>query len=183
MTNQFRILLLIAAMLLTSCVTSRKTYHPPKDAKVKAATVDLNVKVGRARDTAKKAKTATKEAKAKVIVLREKAPPEMKPLVAEVDEALSRAIAWNTQLEIQLREAETARSTLQAAQDEYAGGAAGLAQDATNERNFRIAAEKQLMKEKWLSLLWKLGGGAVALGIIALIVLWFTGKLAFKFAK
>jgi hypothetical protein len=199
------------ALLLGGCATAHKTYQAPSDAKVKATQKVLTEKVAQARATATKAREATLKAQAeakelialaaavkdKLAVLKAKVPAELQPLVKEIQDAataqeqketqtrtdVDSAVALNEQLMQHQKEEETARMDAVIAANQYAGAAAGLAQDATNEREYRIAAEKQLLKQKILGWLWKIGGGAVVVLIIVLIVLWFTGKLAFKFAK
>lgn len=199
------------ALLLTGCVTSHKTYRAPDSAKVERSTKILTEKVALARETARKARVATLEAqesarklmalgvdlKGKLAILKEKVPVAMVPMVTEIQTAavaqddeekilrakLDEAVSLNAILQDRQIDEEKARAQLQNDQGAYVTGAVALAQSATNEREFRIKAESQLLKQKLWGILWKLGGGAVVIGIIALIILWFTGKLAFKFAK
>lgn len=172
-----RIFLVIAcALCLGACGTPHKTYHAPSSAKVKAATVDLNAKVDRARETAAKVKKLTEEARKalaravnlssgvkelleKLIVKLPAYAGPLREITDNVDELIStnkaleeqlrQLVAWNLQLETQLIEAEKARATLQKAQDEYAGGAASLAGDATDEREQRIKVEGKLSWYRW----------------------------------
>lgn len=181
-----------SALLLAGCVSPHKTYLPPDDTKVKAATHDLTIKVVKARDTAAKAKKATEEAQAllaqsvnisktvkdlleKLIVqLPDYAGPlreittNVDDLIAknaELDAKVKEAVAWNLQLQADLATAEAARQTLQKEQDGYAGGAGELAQSATNEREEKIKVQKTLL---WYRVRW--WGAFVALG--AAVVGW-----------
>lgn len=175
-----------SALILGGCVSPHKTYLPPDDTKVKAATHDLTVKVTKARDTAGKAKKATEEAQAllaqsvnisktvrdlleKLIVqLPEYAGP-LREITVSVDELIAKnaeleakvreAVAWNFRLQAELATAEAARQTLQSEQNNYAGGAAGLAESATNEREEKITVQKKLL---WYRVRW--WGAFVALG-------------------
>lgn len=128
----------LALLSTTGCVSSPKTYKPPNDAKVRAATKDLTVKVTKARDTAASAKKATEDAKA---ILDQSACAKDAPLQAKVAEAIS----FNTQLQDELLAAEKSRATLQNEVDGYASGAAQLAMDATTERNQKIEVQKKLL--------------------------------------
>lgn len=211
--KRFLLVATIATLQFTflGCSTSPKTYQPPSTVKMRAAAVKLNSKVTQARETAAKAKKAGIEAKGiheKIVfdslAIRKtlakwglELPEQYKGPFQEVSDSvdaliventalqtkLDELLQWNTQLELRLNEAEVARLALQKEQDDYAGAATVLAGEATIERNFRIKAEQQLTKQKIFGLFWKLGGGIVIAGIIALIALWFTGKLAFKFMK
>lgn len=203
--------LICVALLMCSCATREKTYKPPSDAKVRASEKVLTEKVAKARETAAKAKQATQEAKeiaarldasAKiwgpmVEKLIKDVPEEFKQPARDIQNALKEqvvqegflkakideAVGHNAQLEIELKEAETARGILKQAQQEYQNEALGLANDATNERNLRIKAEKALSWYRWH---WwgswiALGLGIVACGIFAFLK--FTGRLAFTGAK
>lgn len=199
------------ALLLGGCGTPLKEFKAPSDAKVKAATSDLNVKVARARETAANAKRATEEAKAIHVRMVAQAgtvkqllaklaldvPEQYRGPVRQVtdtvdqliadntalDEKLNQAVAWNTQLEQQLAAAEKARVTLQTAQDEYAGGAAQLARDATEERTRVVQLEKENAKAKLVKVLWKVFGGFAIVAIIGVVVLAIVGKLGVVLAK
>lgn len=175
-----------AAILLSSCVSPHKTYHAPDDAKVKAATRDLTVKVSKARDTAAKARQATVEAQQllaqsinisttvkalleKLIVQLPAYNGPLREITVNVDDLIAKnselenkvkeVVAWNTQLAVQLAEAEKARNTLQIEQNNYAGGAAGLAESATAEREDKIKVQKKLL---WYRV--RFWGAWVALG-------------------
>lgn len=197
--------LLVAATLLCSCTTSHKTYHAPNNGRVKATQKTLTEKVAQARTTASKAREVTLKAqvhakelivlsgavKEKLESLANQVPIEFKPLVEEIQNAakaqedkeillrqeVDNAVSLNALLQQHQQEEEQARIQAVKAADEYAGAAAQLAQDATNEREERIKVEKQLIQQKWFGLLWKIGGGLFILAIIALVVLYFTGKL------
>lgn len=194
------LLILVCGLSVAGCATRPHTYMPPDDKKVKAAQADLTVKVRRVRETAEKAKIATQEAKVsadklaalaavtadKLNVARENLPPEYRPLLVDLETAtqaqanetavvqdrVANAVGWNAQLEGQVGEAEKARGNLQYEQEGYAAAAATLADDATKERNYRIAAEKQLSSQRWFGWLWKLG----AFLLVAIVGLFFLLK-------
>jgi len=202
-----RITLCLAAIaaLFCGCSTQPKTYKAPDGAKLKAAQAALNVKAAKARATAAKSRAAVLAAQdvAKRLIamsdtvrdglslLHTKVTPDLYPLLEaiqkeaadqraaeeELRERLAEAVAWNTQLFAELQDVEKARQLVQIEADKYQVSAVGLAQDATNERNYRITAEKQLMKEKWTRILWRIGGGAFLLLILVIVGLWLTGKL------
>lgn len=153
-------IILFACVALSSCVSPAKTYKPPSDAKVRAATKDLTVKVTKARDTAASAKKAVEDAKT---LLDQSECAKDVPLQAKVTEAMS----LNGQLQLQLDEAERARSTLQGEVDHYATESAQLAMDATNERNEKIIVQKKLL---WYRLHWWGGIAALVLTVAAWIL-------------
>lgn len=204
------LLLAIAALFIcASCTTPAKIFHAPNDAKVKAAASDLSVKVARARETAQKAKQTTEEAKAlhdKIAIdtealkaalakfgttlpaeyqgpLREITDNLLEALLlenADLKEKLRQAVAWNVQLDQQNREAETARQKLQVEQDNYAGAAIALAQEATLADQKRYNAERQNVKNRLLRFLWGSGLGVLVIGGIVLVILWKAGKFGVK---
>lgn len=203
--------LLLAAGLFSNCSTPHKTYLPPSNAKVTASTKKVTDGAAAAHGTQRQAKqhvvAAQKHNDALVVTgleLQKKldaiikiAPPELQPALAAVKADATAIQNDADDLKTELdgahkKQDETEAHQVKLDQDiaelkihqgQYESTAQTLATDATNEREARITAEKQLFKEKIFSFLWKLGGGALVLGIIALIVLWWTGKLAFKFAK
>lgn len=132
------------ALTLCSCVSAPKTYHAPNDAKVRAATKDLTLKVTKARETAAGSKKAVEDAKA---ILDQSPCAKDVPLQAKIGEAIS----LNNQLQGELVDAEKARSLLQSEVDTYANGSAELAIDATTERNEKIEVQKKLL---WYRLRW-----------------------------
>jgi uncharacterized protein YhaN len=207
-----RILAIIcAASLLGACATSHKTYQPPSNVKLEASTKRLAAAVEKATSTAARARehieAAQAAAKKEAVTAKELGkqvdeliallPPELKPR----GDALKKAVAedqadvgdiathvYGAQLEhVQLGkdlfEANAAKLQVNEDKREYYANASKLAQDATDEREARIAAEKQLTKEKVFRWLWRIGGGFFVLLIIAGIVLFFTGKLGVVLAK
>lgn len=149
---------LAVGLFLVSCVSPQKTYHAPNDAKVRAATKDLTVKVEKVSTTADKAKKATEDAKT---ALDESPCANDLKLQATVGESKSLV----AQLRIEVDEAKASRAALQNEVDSYTTGAAELAIDATNERNEKIEVQKKLL---WYRLRW--WGGIVAL--IATVAAW-----------
>lgn len=143
-------------LAVSACVSPQKTYHAPNEAKVRAATKDLTVKVTKARETAASSKKAVEDAKA---IIDQSACANDAPLQAKIGEAIS----LNNQLQDQLAEAEKSRSMLQNEVDTYANSAASLAVDATNERNEKIEVQKKLL---WYRL--RFFGAWVALGLAVL---------------
>lgn len=194
------------ALILGACVSPAKVWKPTSDVKVKATAKVLNEKVATARATAVKSQAATQAAQAsaqklialsadvqsKLAVLKAAVPKEAIPLVDAVsaavvlqtnEEAISRqrtteAVAWDTQLAVQLADAEKARLATVAATDEYAVGDAGLAQDATNERADKIKVQKALIASRFGGFLMKAGAILFVVVVIGLVILWFMGKLS-----
>lgn len=194
-----------------SCTTPHKTFRPPSSAQVDKSNKILTEKVARARETATKSRQATLEAqesakklmalaktmKEKLGVIKERVAPEIIPLVTEAQTTalaqdseelvlrskLSEAVEFNDVLQQRQQEEESARAQLQFDQNTYALGAADLARDATTEREKRITVEKKLLQQRLLGWLWKVGGGLVLLAVVALVILWLSGKIFFKIAK
>jgi hypothetical protein len=205
------VIAIVCCAFLGACATSHKTYKPPSNTKLEASTKRLAAAVEKATSTAgrarahveaahaaaKKEEVTAKELSRQVDELLKLLPPELK----ERGEALKTAIAedhsdvgeivtnvYGAQLEhVQLGkdlfEANAAKLQVDIDKAEYYENAAQLATDATTEREARIKAESQLVKEKWIRILWKIGGGFVVLLIIAGVVLFFTGKLGVVLAK
>lgn len=199
------------ALLFGSCVAPAKKFKAPSDVKVKATQKVLTEKQVQARATAKKAREATLKAqrsardlialannvKDKLGILLGKVPPELIPMVTDIQTAheaetkqeeqvrtdVADAVAWNTRLEEHQKEEEKARVDTISAADEYAGAAAGLAQEATDADARRYKAESQLLKEKVYRILWKIGGGLFVTILIVVIALWLFGKLGLVGAK
>lgn len=207
-----RSLIVIAiATALTSCATRPKTYAPPDATQVTATTKRLSDAVTKASETATRAERHVKQAqKANDQVAAESAtvvnlvnelaklvPPELAPKVDELKGAVDRQQVATGELTLHLSGAQSeheqltkdnleswaAKIALQVAQARYQADAKQIAQHATDERNARIAAEKQLSREKWARLFWKIGGGFLVLGIIALFILWLAGKWSIKGAR
>lgn len=208
MKTKIATLQLLVVFAFAGCTTSHKTYKAPDSARVKATQKVLTEKVAQARATATKSREATRRAQAhaqelialakavkdKLEFLMGQVPVEFRPLVQETKTAasdqeqkefqlrqeLDSAVALNELLMQHQKEEETARAQTVNAADEYAGAAAQLAIDATNEREKLITVEKQLIQQKWFGILWKIGGGLAILAIIVAVGLWFFGKLAIK---
>lgn len=198
------------AVLLSSCATPHKTYQPPSNAKVTASTKKVTDGATAAHSASRAAKAHVEAAQKhndallvtgldlqqKLDAIIKLAPPELQPALAEVKSDATDMQAHGDGLKTELDGAHAKQdevekhqtkldqdiAQLKIDQGQYQASAQTLATDATNEREARITAEGQLLKQKILGWLWKIGGGAVVIGIIALIVLWWTGKFAFKFA-
>lgn len=203
--------ILCCGLLIGACSTPHKTYHPPSNAKVTASTKRVTDGATAAHSSSRAAKlhveAAQKHNDALLVTgldLQQKldaiikiAPPELQPALAavKIDATDMQTHADGMKVELDgahKKQDETEAHQIKLDQDiaqlkvdqgQYQANAQTLATDATNEREARITAEGQLLKQKILGWLWKLGGGAVVIGTIVLVILWFTGKLAFKFAK
>lgn len=198
------------AVLLSGCATAHLTYLPPSNAKVTASTKRVTDGAAAAHSSSRAAKAHVEAAQKhndallvtgldlqqKLAAIIKLAPPEFQSALAEVKgdatDMQAHADGLKTELDgAHAKQDETeAHQTkldqdivqLKTDQGQYQANAQTLATNATNEREARITAEGQLLKQKIFGILWKLGGGAVVILIIALIVAWWTGKLAFKFA-
>jgi hypothetical protein len=208
----FRLIaILVAAMAFSSCATQHKTYRPPSNVKLEASTKRLAAAVEKATSTAERArghveaarKAADKEATSSASVLTQLddllkvLPSELKAKgdalkeavvhdqidIGEIVTHVDGAQREHGQLGKDLFEANAAKLQVEVDKREYYANAGKLAKDATDEREARIKAEAQLVKEKWIRILWKIGGGFVVLLIIAGVVLFFTGKLGVVLAK
>jgi signal transduction protein with GAF and PtsI domain len=116
----------------------------------------------------------------KAAVVGGQSAPSQAEAAADAQRAkLDEAIGWNNRLEGHLRDAESARATLQKAQEEYVQKALKLADDASTERAARVKAENALHWYRWH---WWGSWIALGLGVLACVVfalLKATGKLAF----
>jgi hypothetical protein len=187
-----RFLPLLLLLLMVGCVSPHKTYHAPSSAKVDRSTKVLTEKVLRARETAAQARRATLEAQAlavtvaaKLAILKGKVPPELVPMVTDVqtattaqDAKLVQAIALNDLLQKRQQEEETARVQLQNDQSDYAAASAGLAGDATNERNNLIKTQKALLASRFGGIMVKLGAILFCVIVIFLVIAKMAGKLS-----
>jgi len=197
--------------LLGACVTTHKTYQPPSNAKVEASTKQVKTDIAAAHQLATDSRKSVVEAQknadtltvtsatleGKATELEAAVPDAFKPAMHEIVSGISEMQATegtltmnlaqsntkNDALEAKLVQLETHESQLEQNQSEYYANAQKLANNATAEREFRIKAEDQLVKEKWIRILWKIGGGFVVLVIIALVILYFTGNLGVVLAK
>ena len=201
---------LLCGALLSGCATRPKTYAAPSAARVDASTERLGAAVAKAGETAARAEakisaaqtsaqkiaTGSAELVRQATALEAAAPPDLKPQVQELRARLDAQRAEETLLAASLAaareehatlrndvaEAAAAKAALQKDQAVYQTEARALAQTATEERTARVAAEREITSQKILGWLWKIGGGAVVLALVGGVVLWWTGKLAFKLA-
>lgn len=175
-----------AFLLLCSCATRPKTYLPPDSTKLKASTTRVSTAVAAAHASANKARATVssasamaKHAKTEVAKIKN-VPAALVQEVSDLDVKLTEAQTQQTELENHLREADVARAQVEKDKNDYFNAAQSLANDATNERNARIKAEKSLSWYRWH---WwgswiALGLGIVACGVFAFLK--FTGRLALK---
>lgn len=205
------LIVLVAAAALSSCGTRPKTYVAPSGAHVEKQTKRVAAAVKSATESAARAQTKVADAKTKadtisadsiaiadrVDKLEAVVPPEVVPQVVELRGSIEALQAQerdlvalledakreHEQLAKDLHEAKVARIDLEIAQAGYKRDAEKLARSATEERDFRIAAEKQLFRQKLFGALWKIGGAVAIVGALVLAFLWFTGRIAFAGAK
>lgn len=203
--------LVAIALSFTACATRQKTYAPPDATKVNASAKRLSAAVTKASDTAIRAQAKVAEAQQsadrvaadsvtvinQVNELAKLVPPELLPKVTDLQTAveaqqieegnlsthLAGAQKEQAQLTKDLDEAKAAKIELQTNQAKYQADAQGLADDASVERNARIADEKKLSWYRWH---WwgswiALGAGVLACGVFAFLK--FTGRLAFTGAQ
>ena len=177
-------LLSALALCAGGCATRAKQYSAPDPGKLNTSTARVAKAVNEAHDAARAAKTNVDEAigRQKEIETEISAiadvPPTLRQKINDQDKTLGEASVHQQALEEHLTEADIAKADAQNAKDEYFAASKTLADDATNERNKRIADEKALSWYRWH---WwgswiVLGLGVVACGLIAFLK--FTGKLA-----
>jgi len=211
--QNFGIACALAAVAFSAdgCATRAKTYHAPDATKFNASSKKLGANIEKTAETIERAQarvaaaqknydevaSASLDVRDRVVKLAQAVPPETLPeinqLLAVVDakiqkegelsENLTGAYSEIEQAKQYNADSATFRSALQSDFEVYQRGAIQNAADATAERNLRIKAEQQLAKEKWLRLFWRIGGGVLVLGLIALVVLWFMGKWSIKGAR
>lgn len=188
--------LALSAVLCAGCSTRPKVYRAPSEAgvviatrKVEAAIANAHANLEAARQETAAIVTASAEIEERVDELAAKVPEELRAEVDALKTAIVAQRGRETQLVVRLHdtagdvaEADKAKNELRLEQTKYAGEAKALAFDATFERNERIAAEKQLVREKVVRVLWKVGGGVAVVGAIILAFLYFTGRVAFRLA-
>lgn len=203
-----RAVLILLTLLTVGCVSSHKTYKPPNNAKVVASTkkvkegVDaVHKKAGEARGqvedaqkSAEKIQLASVDVQKKLDEIIKVAPPELRPALALVKTDVSAMqteqtllFGFLTNAHLRQDELETLIvnlnlhvAELEANQNGYYAEAQGLANDATNEREGKIAVEKQLIQQKILSWLWKIGGGLFVVVLLVLLAVFVAAKLGFK---
>lgn len=200
------------ALCVGGCATKPKTWSAPDSKRVDAASRRLSDAEKKVSETADRAEARIVAAQkntdklaahsASVIRLVKElgllVPPELKPkadaLEAAVDaqqseegDLVTNLSGARSEMELlrkkDLPEVRNAKQESDDAVAEYKGKAALIAADATAERAARIAAERQLSREKWMRLLWKIGGGFLVLGLIALVVLFALGKISWSGIK
>jgi hypothetical protein len=209
--SYFPIFLISCSFLFGACATTHKTYQPPPNAKLEASTKRLSEAVARASNATERVtshvvaarKAADKEATSSATVLTQLEdlikvlPPELKAKgdalkkavvedQGDIGEIVTHVDGAQTELG-QLRkyvdEAKSADAQVKTDKNEYYRNAQKLANDATSEREARIKAESQLVKEKWIRILWRIGGGLIVALISGVVILYFTGKLGIVLAK
>jgi hypothetical protein len=209
---RYSILLAAAAVLLSSCVTRPKIYKAPDPTRVIATSKRLSAAIDRANETTVRAETKVQEAQASadrvaghsasvLQLIRElmpNIPTELMPKFVELEKSadaqvqeegiLATSISGARGEIIQLKKDQAAvvkerDQLVQVDQPKLFADGQEIAREATNERNFRIAAEKQLVQQKIFGLLWKIGGVVAILLVVAVVLLAIFGKLGIVLAK
>jgi hypothetical protein len=211
MNSRLLIACLAVALCAGGCATRPKTYTPPSAAKMNASSERLNRAVVKAHETANKARkqvvnTAqaadrmaqhSSTVRAKLAELAKKVPVELKAEVAAIGAEAESEHTEETNVVTGLRDTQVTQSILEkdlgelvASRDQlkgdqvqYVADAGKLANSATEERNYRIAAEKQLSLQRWYGRFLKIGIFLVIAIVILFFVLKFTGKLGLVAAK
>lgn len=204
-------LMAAAALSLSACATRHKTYTAPDPAKVNAATKRVEDDLVKARNISREARKFVTDAQknadritiqaadleGKAAILLASVPEELKPQaleilkgireqqfsIGELSTNLAGAQKKNDDLEQHQTKTDAHVLELKAEQTSYFAKAQELAATATMEREYRIKAEKQLVKEKWIRILWKIGGGFILLLIVGGVILFFMGKLGWALGK
>lgn len=199
---------LAVALGAGGCATRPKTYHAPDPAKFNASAKKLGVNIektgatiGRAQARVAAAQknydevaTASVDVKDRVVALSKAVPPELLPEVNQLLAAVEAKQLKEGELSVNLDGAyseieqakrdntasATLKATMQSDFEVYKTGAIQNAAIATNERNLRIVAEKQVFQQKLLRWMWRIFGVFILIGIGVLIFLWFTGKVSIK---
>jgi hypothetical protein len=197
-----------SSLVFSGCVTRPKTYHAPDATKFKESAKKLEVNIEKTGATIDRAQlrvaaaqkdfdevsSASIEVRDRVVELSKIAPPELLPkfeeLLAIVDEKTKKEGELSQNLEGAYSEieqakkdnnvSETLRTSVLSDFEVYQRGAIKNAADATNERNARIVAEKQVLREKIFRWIWRIGGGVVLLALVGVFILWIAGKWTFK---
>jgi hypothetical protein len=191
---------------LCSCVTSHKIYQPPDATKLKKAVARLNTAIDKSHKTAASARTKVDEAVKKsdeinvesqaldtrLDELKKQAPPELQPQIEQIqklreaqqsrqdeqDKILADAQHLNDQLAKDNTEVTAAQDDVHKNGEQYLADAQQLANKATEEREARIAAESQLLKEKILKALGITGAIVFFVTLIGGFIMWKLGKFA-----
>jgi hypothetical protein len=190
------------------CVTRPKTYHAPDPAKFYASSKKLSEKIEKTGATIARAETqvaaaqkdydvvaaASIDVRDRVVALSKVVPPEFLPEInqllgvieqkqikeGELSGNIDGAYGEIEQAKKDNAASATAKATLESDFEVYKKGAIQNAADATDERNNRIAAEKQVLQQKLLRWMWRIFGVFILIGAGVLIFLWFTGKWTIK---
>jgi chromosome segregation ATPase len=193
-------------ILLSSCVSARKTYQPPSNAKVTASTQRVKSDITTAHQTARTAKTHVTDAQKsadkisvlsltvqqKLDVIIKAAPPELQSALTAVkldvtnmqtEEGVQHGSLANAQktqdsLEKQLTDLETHETDLEAQQAAYYMNAQGLADSATKERSNLITTQKELLASRFGGIIAKILIVLAGVVLVGLAVLWFLGKIS-----
>lgn len=184
MTIKTLTLLSTVALCVGGCATHPKTYHPPDPARLNASTARVAKAVESAHAHAKSAQQNVKNASETAKAVREevKALPDVPVTLSEKINTLESQLALATKdqiiLEADLTTANTAKAQVEKDKADYFVAGQKLADDASAERDQRIAVEKKLSWYRWH---WwgswiVLGLGVLACGVFAFLK--FTGRLA-----
>jgi len=201
-------LVLLAALLLAGCAAKPRIHSAPDPAKMNAAARRLSDAIDTSSQTAERAavhieaaqKAAAVEAAASATVvnlvneLAGLVPPELREKVTELQGSLERqqsatgeivthvagAQQEHEQLRVENKATLEAKKDLETRQAQYVTDAGKLAIVATKSDQARYDAQSQLIKEKIFKWVFRIGGGALVLLVIVLLV---TGKLSWSVIK
>lgn len=179
----------VLCLSFTSCATAPRTYQPPSPAKINASTARVAHAVDAAHASARSAQAKVNDARKRAKLAREEAakvkdlPPIVTKAINDLGAELEDATKLQMELEIHLKEADTAKAQVEKDKADYFAQAQKLADAASDERTKRIADEKKLSWYRWH---WYGSWIALGLGVVACLVfafLKFTGRLAIVGAK
>lgn len=176
----------LLAFLFIGCAIQPHTYSPPSNAKLQASTGRLSKAVDQSHVSAKKAQATVSSASKKAKAVQEETkkiknlPPDFVQHLSDLEAELEQAQKQQTELEQHLQEADAAKAQVEQDKAAYYKEAQKLADSATQERNYRIEAEKKVSYYRWHSWLFRIGSVIGVVVIIAVAGLWLTGKVALK---
>jgi hypothetical protein len=191
------VLSVLSVLCLAGCATRPKTYQPPDTRRLTAAVekaaateARARVHIERAQKSADKIAVTSASAVTQAKELLALVPLELRPRVEALQKDLDSQLAEEGSLSVSLAGARTEHGTLvkdlaeaKIAKLEHEERDKELAQAATEERNYRIAAEEQLSSQRWFGWLWKLGTGLLVVIVGLFFLLKWLGKLGWAAAK
>jgi hypothetical protein len=187
----------LALSIFGGCATRPKHYTAPDSGPLTASQAGYTAAVDRAHASAREAaasihaarETAARivpligDAKGKLLTLFRLAPPDLQPLVREVQTdvadiqaghaetvlQLERAEMRNAELETHLAEADAEKPELGRLSADYFAKVDALAAEATAERGKRIEAEKSLSGYRWR---WWASWMVAGAGVVFAVIVW-----------